>query len=597
MNRHLLAAHCLFILVVSCAFAGGNNYKNFDVAVYARVIDVQEMKDPAWLERSWAAVTKYVKVDKIYLETHRDTVMPDQATLDQAKNFFASKGVKTAAGITWTINERNGETYCYSNPEHLKLMKKVVEFTAKNFDEILLDDWFFTNCKSDIEIAAKGNRSWTQYRLDLMDRTGRELMVNAARAVNPKVKVIIKYPQWYDHYQACGFNLETQPKSFDGVYTGTETRDPVNNSMHIQQYHGYSIFRYLENLNHNNRGGWVDQGGSEIPNRYEEQLWITLFAKAPEITLWPLGRLLAPGFRYDQPLRDVSGVPRLATMAGPVFEEVDRFIGEMGNPIGVKSYKPFNSSGEDYLPSYLGMAGIPMDIVPQFPTEAQTVLLTEQASFDPDIVSKIEKQLAAGKTVVITSGLLKALGRKLDDIVELKYTGRTVSTHEFLGGRGSGVSKSDTDILVPEITFFTNDSGPVISAFTSATSTSGVPILHRAKYSKGLLYVLTVPQAQGDLYAYPQPVLNTIREVLGKETYVRLDAPSRVSLFVYDNDKFIVESFREDPVPTARVITDKRIARLRDMLTGQVLEGTPQGSTTVFTTPLVPGSYRVFSAE
>src|ERR1039458_1045122 len=52
------------------------------------VIDVQEMKDPAWLERSWAAVTKYVKFDKIYLETHRDTVMPDQATLDQAKKFF-----------------------------------------------------------------------------------------------------------------------------------------------------------------------------------------------------------------------------------------------------------------------------------------------------------------------------------------------------------------------------------------------------------------------------------------------------------------------------------------------------------------------------
>jgi hypothetical protein len=41
---------------------------------------------------------------------------------------------------------------------------------------------------------------------------------------------------------------------------------------------------------------------------------------------------------------------------------VDRFIGKMGNPIGVKSYKPFHSYGEDYLPSYLGMAGIPMDI-------------------------------------------------------------------------------------------------------------------------------------------------------------------------------------------------------------------------------------------
>jgi hypothetical protein len=597
MSRYFLPVIYLPFLLVSSALAGGNNYKNFDVASYARVIDVQEMKDPAWLERSWAAVTKYVKFDKIYLETHRDTVMPDQATLDQAKKFFASKGVKVAGGITWTIMERNGETYCYSNPEHLKLMKKVVEFTAKNFDEILLDDWFFTNCKSDIEIAAKGDRSWTQYRLDLMDRTGRELMVNAAKAVNPKVKVIIKYPQWYDHFQSCGFNLETQPKYFDGVYSGTETRDPVNNSMHIQQYHGYSIFRYLENLNHNNRGGWVDQGGSEMPNRYEEQLWITLFAKAPEITLWPIGRMLAPGFDFSQPLREVAGDSRLAAMAGPVFEKVDRFIGQMGNPIGVKSYKPFNSYGEDYLPSYLGMAGIPMDIVPQFPTEAQTVLLTEQAGFDPNIVTKIKKQLTDGKTVVITTGLLKALKGRLDDIVELQYTGRTVATREFMGGRGPGVNKSDTDILVPEITFFTNDSGPVISALTSASKTSGVPILHRAKYSKGLLYVLTVPQAPGDLYAYPQPVLNTIREVLGKEMYVRLDAPSRVSLFVYDNDKFIVESFQENPVPTARVITDQRVTKLRDMLTGQVLAGTPQGSTTVFNTPLVPGSYRVFSAE
>jgi hypothetical protein len=189
----------------------------------------------------------------------------------------------------------------------------------------------------------------------------------------------------------------------------------------------------------------------------------------------------------------------------------------MGNPIGVKSYKPFNSYGEDYLPSYLGMVGIPMDIVPRFPTEAQTVLLTEQAGFDPNIVTKIKKQLTDGKTVVITTGLLKALKGRLDDIVELQYTGRTVATREFMGGSGPGVNKSDTDILVPEITFFTNDSGPVISAFTSASKTSGVPILHRAKYAKGLLYVLTVPQAQGDLYAYPQPVLNTLRNVVGKD--------------------------------------------------------------------------------
>ena len=529
-------------LVVSCAVAGGNNYKNFDVATYATIYNVQEMKDPAWLKSHWEAASKYVKIDKIYLETFADMVLADQATLDQAKKFFLSKGVKVSAGIKATVLERNGETFCYSNPEHRKKMKEVMAFTAKNFDEILFDDWFFTNCKSDVEIAAKGNQSWTQYRLALMDQAGRELVVNAAKAVNPKVKVIIKYPQWYDHFQSCGFNLETQPKYFDGVYSGTETRDPVNNSMHIQQYHGYSIFRYLENLNHNNLGGWVDAGGSNLPNRYEEQLWVTLFAKAPEITLWPIGSMWAPSMNENGTLVPDS---RLGFLAGPVFEKVDRFIGKMGKPIGVKSYKPYHSSGEDYVQSYLGMDGIPMDIVPEFPTDAQTVLLTEQASFDPGIVGKIEKQLAGGKTVVITSGLLKALKGKLDDIVELQYTGRTVSVRDFMQGRGPNVERSDTDILVPEITYFTNDSGPTISAFTSATKTSGTPILHRAKYSKGLLYVLTIPQAEGDLYSYPRSVLNSIREIVAKDMYVRLDAPGRVSLYVYDNDKFIVESFQE----------------------------------------------------
>jgi hypothetical protein len=69
MIRTLLIVIHIPLLFASSALAGGNNYKNFDVASYARVIDVQEMKDPAWLERSWAAVTKYLKFDKIYTAT------------------------------------------------------------------------------------------------------------------------------------------------------------------------------------------------------------------------------------------------------------------------------------------------------------------------------------------------------------------------------------------------------------------------------------------------------------------------------------------------------------------------------------------------
>ena len=624
MKRTSIALLCLLgcaLFGLSTALAGGNNYKNFDVALYARYYETRQMNDPAWLESHWEAMSKNMKVDKIYLETSRDMLVVDQATLDQAKKFFLGKGLKVSGGITVTVSEANQfETYCYSNPEHRQKLKDIVQFTAKNFDEFILDDFFFTDCKADSDIAAKGNRTWTQFRLAQMDDAGRNLVVAPARAVNPKVKVIIKYPNWYDHFQYLGFNLETEPKFFDKIYTGTETRDPTGNQ-HLQQYHGYSIVRYFENLKPGgNAGGWVDQGGMNIPGRFEEQLWLTLFAKAPEITIFNIGAIYQATTKADG-----TTVPdsRAAQLSGQVFAQVDSFLGKLGKPIGVKTYKPFHSSGEDHLPSYLGMVGIPMDIVPVFPTEAKTVLLTEQAKFDPTIVSKIKKQLLDGKSVVITSGLLKALqGKGIEDIVELEYTGQTVAVREFGGGRGGRAAPLDNAILLPKIRYATNDSWETVTAFTSMNRSSGTPVLLSTKYSKGLFYVLTIPEDEGDLYYYPQTVLTSIRNVLAKDMFVRLDALSMVSLFVYDNDKFIVESFQgQDKPVTARIVTDARITKLHDMVSGEEIAAqaqqtaagrggqAPAGAaggrggrggqapTSVFEVPLKNVPYRVFSAD
>jgi len=575
------------------AYAGGDNYKNFDTAVYCRVYEVREMKDPAWLESRWEAISKYVKIDKIYLETHRDTIVVDQATLDAAKKFFLSKGLKVAGGITATINERNQfQTYCYSDPEQRAKFKQIVQFTAKNFDEVILDDFFFTNCKCDKCIRAKGDKSWTQFRLELMDQAGRELVMDAAREVNPKVKVTIKYPNWYDHFQNLGFNLETQPKYFDKIYTGTETRDAVYSNQHLQPYHGYSIIRYFDNIKPGgNAGGWVDSGGMRHLDRYTEQLWLTLFAKAPEITMFDIRQLYQPVPNGDGTVTQDS---MLARLAGYTFEQVDGFIGQLGKPIGVKVYKPFHSSGDDFLPSYLGQAGIPMDIVPRFPAEAKTVLLTEASAKDPNLVGKIRKQLMDGKDVVITSGLLNKLqGKGIEDIVELDYTGKTVATQDFLVRFMT--AHADTPILIPNIRYATNDAWEIVSGLTSPSKTSGSPILLQCKYSNGTLYVLTIPQAQGDIYALPAEVLNPIREVLSRGLFVRLEGPSQVALFVYDNDSFIVESFL-DTFGAARVITDKRITKIRDLVTGQEIVGQPAPGGIAFNTMVRPGGYRVFKA-
>ena len=47
--------------------------------------------------------------------------------------------------------------------------------------------------------------------------------------------------------------------------------------------------------------------------------------------------------------------------------------------------------------------------------------------------------MVAGKSVVITSGLLRALqGKGIEDIVEVRYTDRKILAHEYSSGFGAG---------------------------------------------------------------------------------------------------------------------------------------------------------------
>ena len=188
MRNHSLlrSALCLMVcLLLPCSAEA--KHENFKVSVYVRAAEVQKMKDTQWLESSWATISSQLDVDKIYLETHRDLHIVDDATIEKAKKFFQKQGIEVAGGITFTIDESNEfETFCYSDPEHRKMVQKIAETTAKHFDEFLLDDFFFTSCKSAVEIAAKGNLSWTAYRLQLMNDAAKHLVLGPAKAVNPK---------------------------------------------------------------------------------------------------------------------------------------------------------------------------------------------------------------------------------------------------------------------------------------------------------------------------------------------------------------------------------------------------------------------------
>ena len=626
---------CLIACVAAACLARAGNYQNFGVAVYIPVSIVNTFADPKVLQSEWDLISSQVKVDKVYIEVHRDRVLADDQLLEDVKAFFVSHGVQVAAGSAFSDLEADQfKSYCYTNPADRDFVKKVAERAARHFDEFILDDFFFVNTKTDSDIAAKGDRSWTDFRLALMDDAGANLILKAAKDVNPKIKVVIKYPNWYEHFQGLGFDLDKGPKMFDGIYTGTETRDPVFTDQFLQQYESYQIIRYFENIKPGgNGGGWVDTYGSFYADRYAEQLWDTMFAKAREITLFNWRLIQQKAFAGDRksweslgtsldfnalaaayhPSAGAPETPMWGTVAGAALRQADAVVGKLGNPIGIDSYRPYQSTGEDFLHNYIGMIGIPINLHPDFPTEAKVVLLTEDAKFDPDIVGKIKTQLVAGKSVVITSGLLRALkGKGIESICETEVSENKVLARDYSTGFGAGnrapagADDRNPGILFPEVRFLTNDAWGLVSAVENG---NGYPILLMDKYSKGVLYVWTMPDDFRNLYALPSDVTSAIKDVVMSDFFVRIDGPSQVALFAYDNGAFVVESYLPK---TAEVTVTVRgeFTKLRNLATGEIISSyvpePPKGfrrrrpDTTpkaYFHVPMLPHSFAAYAAE
>jgi hypothetical protein len=608
--------------------APGHHYQHFKTAIYIPVNVTRSLADPKVFEHQFARAMSQVPFDKVYIEAFRDNHFASDAEIEAVKRQFQAKGIEVAGGVTLAAGGFNGQfmTFDYEKPEDREMAKRAMALAARHFDSVILDDFFFYTSKSDADIAAKGDRSWTQYRLDTMRKVSRELVLAPAKAANPKVKVTIKYPNWYEHFQGLGFDLAQQPEMFDSIYTGTETRDPVITDQLLQQYESYNIIRYYNTLRRDgkNGGGWVDTYSVRYLDRYAEQLWDTLFAKAPEITLfnWHPIALDMPAPAGARPWAEQdtsfnwkrivgqwhaahpheSAPPGWGLAAGAALKQVDAVLGQLGRPVGIPSYKPANSSGEEFLQNYLGNVGIPIEMTSRFPTGADTILLTQSAAADPEVIDKVKEQLRAGKVVFVTSGFVKATmdpkrkDRGFEDLLEVYPTGQEVALNDYYNGYGAGNGRSlrddpkvaPRDVLFPEMHYFTNDAWPIIRGVAGAR---GFPILLMNRYSKGILYVLTIPSNIGDLYSLPPGVIDSIKTYLLADEPVRIESPAGVSLFTYDNGAYVIQSFRDEPVKV-RVIKSQAKRGPQRAAADTVPGTTP---TTVSEVTIPPHSFRVFN--
>src|SRR5690349_25056636 len=157
------------LLVAACCFfaarASAGRYTNFTTAVYIPVGVLLGFYNPQQLKSDWERINAQLKVDKVYVEVQRDRTIAKDDLIVQVKKFFADRGVAVAGGMALSDGGWGQfRSFCYTDPEDRAFITRAVEQAAKHFDEVIQDDFFFVTTKFESDIAAKGDRSWSQFR-------------------------------------------------------------------------------------------------------------------------------------------------------------------------------------------------------------------------------------------------------------------------------------------------------------------------------------------------------------------------------------------------------------------------------------------------
>jgi len=395
--------------------------ENRDVLRFSTLFTAQNVRDLLSQQAGLEDAIKWCKqtaVTHVYVESFRNRYTAERAALERVKEAFLNADIDVSGCVTTTQVGKQSTGWelmdCYTDIPTQEHLQEIFEYTASIFDEIMIDDFLFTDCECEECRAAKGDRSWAEYRCDLMVQVSRERILAAARAKNPNVKIIIKYPQWYDNFHNRGYEVVRETHDYDKIWIGTETRDPDNEKWGRKaQYEAYFIMRWLGAIGgEKTGGGWFDPYGTSPPT-YVEQARQTVLGDAKEALLFCYGSLLQD--------TGPANVDKLRTEIPALFE-LARIV--RGKPIkGILAPKPPNSDApnEQYIFDFVGMLGLPL--VPSAEiTDAEAAFLSIHALKDQDLLPKLKQMMDAGTPLLITDGLRDQIGLE-DDRVQVLKTG------------------------------------------------------------------------------------------------------------------------------------------------------------------------------
>ena len=526
------------------------------LSAYMTAHQVEAFANDAEARENGLARLQDLQYSGVVIEIYRGGLVVPLETLADVRDFWEDHGFTVKAGIATVpggdIGVGDDGPLTWFNWEHPKTqedMIRVMEDAAPLFDTIIVDDFLCTHDTSEMSEEARGDRSWGEYRRELMTEMGERLFVEPVRRENPDATVILKYPQWYDKFEQFGYDTAELWRRFDLIWVGTETRSQYAQRFgFVQPYQGFVNYRWMGSIAGGKQAGaWFDFGEAE-PQDFLEQGYQTVLAGAQDIVVFNYGNIM-----------DHAGADWLSAHL-PMLQELARAV-EREPVRGAMGYKPPNSKGENdiFIMDYMGMLGVPFVPTAHFPDDAPSLFLPTQAAADDDAVDKALAAAENGAHVVVTAGFLAAIGDAAG-----AWGVETPVALEL--GKASAVLTSDG---AEDVEFGLNLAATELAAngaevlLTALHGEQEVPFLLRHETGGGALFVMNTytftqddydavgevllpPQRLG-LLEIPREWANALRAAFNEPLGYELDAPTRITLQPMGPEGAVFHNYQKEP--------------------------------------------------
>jgi hypothetical protein len=525
-------------------------------------------------------------ITKLYIEVYRGGHAVSRQNLIFVRDWLREEGIDVVGGIATVPGGDFGVRqegplgwFNWQNEKTQRDLERIMRTTADIFETFIIDDFLCTGDVSAESKAAKGDRSWGQYRRALLTELAGPVFIKPAKQVNPDITMIIKYPQWYDRFHLFGYDTQTLPRLFDQVWVGTETRGRNTRRYgFVQPYEGFVNYRWLADISGGKIGGaWFDHGDCG-EHDFLDQAYTSVLAGAAELVFFSFTNLIEGHPDHEKVIAEFE---RLADLAAFVRKHP---------VVGVPAYKPPNSdpAGDMYIMDFIGMLGVPLIPVHTFPRSAPVIFLPAQAAADPNLLERVNEARKRGTQLIFTTSLLIASpdGGELARMVGLdpniqskpvraelawpKETNATVDLESPIEGRpGRG------NILC------TSGDKKLALLVISETASGRVALLNTHTYNQAdfdaVGEVLLCPRPLG-LLDIQGPALSSLRAAFGngagplEESGIpTFDGPACVTFHPFGSQSCVIQNFNDKAVNvtiTVRIQANKA-GRFADGFSGQ----------------------------